>query len=100
MHTPSIRRGQAEGLPLTHCAYIAASKSGEPAPRVQVRKYHPEGPYVLCAEVIQLLDYNGERFKLNTPIGPLYADGRNVRLCSGDGRCTCEPARQGEHVPC
>ena len=90
MQTPSIRRGQAEGLPLTHSAFIAASRQGETAPRVQVRKYHPEGPCVLCAQVRELQDRNGQWFKVDTAIGQLWVESKNVRMCSGDGRCTCE----------
>lgn len=100
MHTPSIRRGQAEGLPLTHAAYFAASSCGEPAPRVQVRKSYPDGPCVFCAEVRELHDRNGQWFKLDTIVGTLWAECRNVRLCSGDGRCTCEPVRLDEDSSC
>lgn len=92
MQTLSNRLGQAEGLPLTHRAYIAASSPGQAAPRVQVRKYHREGPCVLCGQVRELHDSGGQWFKVDTDIGPLWVESRNVRLCSGDGRCTCEPA--------
>lgn len=100
MQTLSLRQGQAEGLSLTHAAYIAASRPGEPAPRVQVRKHHPDGPCVLCAQVIELIDRNGQWFKLGTPIGVLWAEGRNVRLCTGDGRCTCESSQQQGEEQC
>ena len=100
MQTPSIRRGQAEGLSLTLSAYFAASRSGEPAPRVQVRKYHPEGPFVLCGQVQEVHEREGHWFKVETPIGPLWVEGRNVRLCTGDGRCTCEAVRASERAPC
>lgn len=90
MQTPSIRRGQAEGLPLAHSAFIAASRPGEPAPRVQIRKYHPEGSYVLCAEVRELHDRNGHWFKVDTMTGLQWVESKHVRMCSGDGRCTCE----------
>lgn len=100
MQTPSKRRGQAAGLPLTHSAYIAASMHCKTAPRVQVRKHHPEGPVVLCAVVLELHDREGEWFKVNTQIGPLWVEPRNVRMCSGDGRCTCEAETRETVRPC
>jgi hypothetical protein len=90
MQTPSFRGGQAAGLPLTHAAFFAASTPGYRAPRVQIRKYHPEGPCVLCAQVLEVHDNNGQWFKVSTAIGTLWAESKNVRMCSGDGLCTCE----------
>ncbi|WP_201496318.1 hypothetical protein [Rubrivivax sp. A210] len=68
---------------------------------MQVRKHHREGPCVLCGQVRELrAGGDGQWFKVDTDIGPLWAEGRNVRLCSGDGRCTCRPAAPGERAPC
>lgn len=59
---------------------------------VQVRRHHREGPYMLCGQLVELSDNNGtEWFKVNTDLGTVWAEGRNVRMCSGDGRCSCEP---------
>lgn len=91
-------------LPLTHRGCIAAGqaleRAGTPDPRpwVQVRRYAHGGPYVLCGQVVQLGGSEAELFKVDTTIdGPLWVESRNVRLCSGDGRCTCEP--EGEPSP-
>ena len=90
MKTPSNERGQAEGLPLTHTALLSAGRTGGPAPWVQVRKNHHEGPYVMCGRVLELSGGRGEWFKVETALGVAWYESRNVRLCSGDGRCTCE----------
>ena len=85
----------ATALPgaLTHRACIAASEPGAQSARlrVQVRRYARGGPYVLCGQLIELDSSRGEWFKIDTDAdGPVWAEGRNVRLCSGDDRCTCE----------
>lgn len=99
MKTPSIERGQAEGLPLTHRAFLAATKPGGPLPCVQVRKYTPDGPpCTLCGQVVELSAGRLELFKVLTMISADWHQGRNVRLCSGDGRCTCEAEQAVESV--
>ena len=47
---------------------------------------------MLCGRVIELAGdgTDAEWFKVETSAGPLWAQGRNLRMCSGDGRCTCE----------
>lgn len=101
MKTPSNERGQAEGLPLTHRAFLAASKPGGPLPRVQVRKYASDGrPGTLCGQVVELSTGRLDLFKVAWAVGVDWFHGRNVRMCSGDGRCTCEadPATESELV--
>jgi hypothetical protein len=100
MHEPTANAGQASGLPLTHAAYIAACGGMPPRPWVQVRKRHPDGPIVLCAKVAELVGGEGQWFKVDTGIGPLYAHGENLRLCSGDGRCACEATQGNTGRPC
>jgi hypothetical protein len=94
---PSNRAGRAEGLPLTHRTCLeAAGNLAQPqcatAPRlwVQVRRAHAGGPIVLCGQLTELQERDGEWFGVETAIGHLWATGQHVRLCSGDGRCTCE----------
>ena len=85
--------------PFTHRDCIAASRRTADAaapppagPWVQVRRYTRGGPYVLCGKVIELDSHSGEWFKVATDAdGAVWTQGRNLRLCSGDGRCTCEP---------
>lgn len=96
MKTPSIERGQAEGLPLTHAAYLAATKNCGNPPRVQVRKHFPDGPCTFCGKVKELTVGRIEWFQVETMLGDSYFDGRNTRLCSGDGRCTCEAGHATE----
>lgn len=97
MLNPSQRAGQAAGLPLTHSDCMRAvtalhhQRPGLDARlRVQVRRYHPDGHAVLCGFVSDLHENDGEWFAIETAIGRLWAPGKHVRLCSGDGRCTCE----------
>ncbi len=86
------------GRPLTHRDCLAGmpqatGRAACAAPWVQVRRFHPAGAFVLCGQVIELSNHgdNGaEWFKVETCIGPLWAQGKNLRMCSGDGRCTCE----------
>lgn len=96
MLTDQTGKGRPESHPLTHRACIAAgpqeaagdANAGQPW--VQVRRQHQTGPYVLCGHVIELAGDSVEWLKVETCIGPLWAQGRNLRVCSGDGRCTCE----------
>jgi hypothetical protein len=90
MQTPSIHKGQAGGLPLTHQAYIAACGTALPRPWVQVRRRFSGDPVVLCGQVGELGSNEGDWFKVATCVGELWTESRNVRMCSGDGRCTCE----------
>ena len=91
-------RYPAKGGPLTHRECIASSRPSTEGrasiagPRVQVRRYHRDGPYVLCGQVVALNAGDRELFKIETEIDTFWADGRGLRMCSGDGRCTCEPA--------
>lgn len=47
---------------------------------------------VLCGRVDSLGDHGegGDWFKVSTDLGLGWYQARNVRLCSGDGRCQCE----------
>lgn len=97
MLTAANLDGQVEGRPLKHRDCFAGSHQTGPGlaassgPWVQVLRQHREGPYVLCGQVIELAGNETEWFKIETLIGPVWAEGRNLRMCSGDGRCTCEP---------
>ena len=88
--------GQHLPVPLTHLqcmtasAKLAADGAIDTRPRVQVQRHHSEGPYRLCAQVVALLTGGAELFKVDTAIDTFWANGQNLRLCSGDGRCTCE----------
>lgn len=89
-------------VPLTHCAFLAACErqtlvGSDAQPWVQVRKRFDGRAEVLCGQVIELGagDASGEWFRVRTEIGLQWFEGRNVRLCSGDDRCTCEPESLG-----
>lgn len=89
------REGVQRG-PLTHRAYTAhavtaALDTGRtPVVHVQIRRRGE----VLCgtvAEMVELFDQTGrEWFKVDCQLGRVWVESRNVRLCSGDGRCICE----------
>jgi hypothetical protein len=91
--------GAAHQRAATHRAVLSLGPKrpdGTPQPGatwVQVRKLYPGGPLVSCGTVAELTTAadGRELFKVTTPHGTVWAEGRNVRLCSGDGRCTCEP---------
>ena len=96
--------GAAQSCPLTHTAYIrtcapqANQASGVPVrsamPWVQVRQRLRGAPgayAALCGQVIELSASDGQLFKVQIADGCVWAESRNVRLCSGDGLCTCEP---------
>ena len=108
MLTAEPHNGQAEGCPLTHrqCLTVggqdAARHGAAGRPWVQVRRFHRSGPYVLCGQLIELASARDgvELFKVETIDGPLWVTGRNGRMCSGDGRCTCEPAADRKDAPC
>lgn len=84
---------------LTHSDFLAACtgqrRSSARGPWVQVQKRFRDARLVLCGQVIELSAEDGEWFKVRTEDGPVWAQGRNVRLCSGDGRCACEAGQQG-----
>jgi len=85
--------------PLTHSSYIAAwaiqrqGAARQSPPHVQIRKRFAGRPEVLCGQVTRLANGDGgkELFEVATAIGSVYVVPENIRLCSGDGRCTCEP---------
>lgn len=85
-----------ENRPLTHRDCFAAGRQAPAGganagrPWVQVRRYHPEGAFVLCGQVIELSEDGAEWFKVATIAGQVWARGQSLRMCSGDGRCTCE----------
>jgi hypothetical protein len=96
MLTQPTRPAQQLREPLTHRECLTARpRSAQGAASrastwVQVRRHHREGPYVLCGQLIELRSGETEWFKVDTVDGAVWADGKNVRMCSGDGRCTCE----------
>lgn len=57
---------------------------------VQVRKRG----IVLCGRVVEASPGNvgSDWFKVDSYLGQLWFVGDNVRMCSGDGRCSCEVA--------
>lgn len=89
----------APARPLTHSDYLAACDAlrglAAPHPWVQVQKRYQGVRLVLCGQVVELSARDGEWFKLRTDDGMVWAEGRNVRMCSGDGRCTCESTGSG-----
>ena len=101
-----ISKGQHRAVPLTHRQCIAAGSQQAPGcaksarPWVQVQRYHPKGSFVLCGQVVELRENGAEWFKVETSMGPVWADGAHLRLCSGDKRCTCEPAAGTEGASC
>jgi len=84
------------GIPLTHPDFIAATQrlaatgdlSGQVC--VQARRNHRDGPYWLCGVVLVLHVGNVEMFKVRTAIDEFWATGRDLRLCSPNGRCFCD----------
>jgi len=99
MLNPTTPPSVAPARQLTHRDYLAACDSrrgrASPHPWVQVQKRFRDVRLVLCGQVIELSANNGEWFKVRTDDGPVWAEGRNVRMCSGDGRCTCEDNGHG-----
>lgn len=86
----------ALGKPVTHADLLAATRrafgDGHPKPRVcvQARRYDSNGPYWLCAEVLVLGCSDAEFFKVRSAIDTWWARGRDLRLCSPTGRCSCD----------
>ena len=102
-----IDAGGPELRSLTHSACLVAGSrlvehGADGRPWVQVRRHHPEGSYVLCGQMVELIVANdgGELFRVDTADGRVCVTGRNVRLCSGTGRSTSEPGQAEEVAPC
>ena len=100
MQSSSKERGPAEGLPLTHSAYMAVCHTAEHRPFVQVRKRFRERPLMLCGQVLELDGSGLDLFKIGTVLGAFWVSGKNVRMCSGDGRCICEPLQDEGRTSC
>jgi hypothetical protein len=116
MLSPRLERPPEIGKPLTHRECILAGHSNcadHPGSRklhVQLRRRDRNGDYSLCGTLVLLQVGNKEWFKVDTEVDTFWAEGRDLRLCSGDGRCTCELPRHsaaagaeqppvGLHVP-
>lgn len=98
--TPSIRRDSQAGnqtgqsQPLTHeaysrhCSAVAVRERRVPVVFVQIRRHRA----TLCGRVIELAEFaaEGQWFKVETAIGQVWAEHRQVRMCSADGRCSCD----------
>lgn len=96
----------AHTRPLTHRQCIAATEmqmgQSRRAVWVQVRQWVRGAQGVslaLCGRVRELRASDGEWFKVDTFDGPVWAESRNVRLCSGDGRCVCEASAAPDRPP-
>lgn len=88
-------REGASGGPLTHRAYTAffvgLAMAGKPSVcHVQFKR---KGD-TLCGTIAEMVESFGpdgrEWFKVDSGLGRVWVEARNVRLCSGDGRCACE----------
>lgn len=105
MHPCRLPSGLLEE-PLSHSAFFVAcgvvteAGGGASALRVQVRKRIQDETVVLCGQVIELDATDAEWFRVRTPLGIVWAQPRNVRLCTGDGRCICEPNEGEENQKC
>jgi hypothetical protein len=72
-----------------HCSRIALELRRVAKVFVQIRK---QGA-TLCGQVVSCEDFDGkEFFKVETQRGQEWAPASSTRLCSFDGRCTCEDA--------
>jgi len=85
----------AVGSPLSHYAYsvycsrVALERQEVAKVFVQFRR---KG-VTRCGQVIRCEDFDAvEFFKIATDRGEEWARCSATRLCSGDGRCTCEAA--------
>jgi hypothetical protein len=95
--TPGKAHAPAQAL--TQRDYIQACIQSGPRPWVQMmRRQRGEG-FVLCGQIAELNINAGEWFKVDTAQGVCWARGHDLRLCSGDGRCTCE-ADTNARPPC
>ncbi|CAN5343977.1 hypothetical protein BH11PSE9_BH11PSE9_21060 [soil metagenome] len=106
MQDASQDDGADHSRPLTHMAYLNACPTGaqrrdsRQRPWVQLRKSYGRERLVLCGQVLKLDAERGEWFRVETNDGPLWVESRNVRLCSGDGRCSCEQCAPAKGVTC
>ena len=93
-----VQAATESGQPLTLAGYISAAlrlrgQADDWVPvHVQVRKQGVTS----CATVLDALegiDGGGSFFWVESDhFGRVWCNGGQVRLCSGDGRCTCEAA--------
>ena len=87
---------QALGRPVTHRDLLAvtrrATAAGDTHQRIclQARHYRREGPLWLCSLLLELGCSDAEWFKLQSPVDTFWTHGRDLRLCSPDGRCQCD----------
>ncbi len=94
--TPRAERKRVLAEALTYAGYLALvldqhKSTGIVRPvRVQVRKRG----VVLCGRVLEASpgSQDTDWFKVDCHLGQLWFAHENVRLCSGDDRCMCEPA--------
>lgn len=92
----------ALGQPVTHRDLLAVMRqaiaAGDTCPRIclQARYYTREGPFWLCAELLALGCSDAEWFEVQSAISKRWVHGRDLRLCSPDGRCYCADARPVE----
>ena len=92
-----------EAYSLTHaqyvamCTRIALDRQEVPTVRVQFRRRGE----VFCGLVLEIAEMRDrEWFACESAIDSrVWVQSSNVRLCSGDGLCTCEPAPAGEVGP-
>ena len=92
---PSVWHAPQAGATLTHfsfsmhCSRVALERQEVAKVFVQFRR---QG-VVRCGQVVACEDFEGaEFFKVATERGQEWARCTSTRLCSGDGRCTCEVA--------
>lgn len=91
------RRAGTQHRPITFVD-VARHVARNPSPCwVQVRV---KG-VVLCGRLTEVGSPNSQReyFKVHTELGESWASARDVRMCSGDGRCACEPSRSANGAP-
>lgn len=91
----NVQQGQqkAQQRPLTF-ADVARHVSRNPSPCfVQVRIRDA----VLCARVVEVGSPNSKTdfFRVHCAFGERWVSAWNARMCSGDGRCTCDGASDG-----
>lgn len=85
------RKAGTQHRPLTFLD-VARHIARNPSPcLVQVRIKHT----VLCGRVVEVGSPTAPRefFKVHTALGEQWVTAWNARLCSGDGRCTCEAGK-------
>ena len=73
-----------------HCSRVALERQDVARVFVQFRRHG----VTRCGQVVRCEDFDGaEFFKVATDRGEEWTRCSATRLCSGDGRCTCEGAR-------